>query len=145
MEANMAEAAGREVTGMATQPDTRQGADMQANAREQAPALAPPVDIFEDQHGITVEAEMPGVSKDRLKVQADRNELLIEGDIAIDLPQALEAVYADVHATRYRRSFALSGELDPEGIEASLKDGVLTVRIPKRTEFTPRKIEVQVR
>ena len=61
------------------------------------------------------------------------------------MPQGIEAVYADVHATKYRRSFALSSELDPERIEASLKDGVLTVRIPKRAEFTPRKIEVQVR
>jgi HSP20 family molecular chaperone IbpA len=48
-----------------------------------------------------------------------------------------------VQATRYRRSFALSGELDTERIEASLKDGVLTLRIPKRAEFRPRKVEVR--
>jgi len=52
-------------------------------------------------------------------------------------------VYADVRATRYRRSFTLSGELDTDRIEASLKDGVLTLSIPKRAEFTPRKIEVK--
>lgn len=141
----MAEVARREGTATAAQAGPGEAAGTQANAREQAPALAPPVDIFEDQHGITVEAEMPGVSRDRLNVQADRNELLIEGDVVIDMPQGIEAVYADVHATKYRRSFALSSELDPERIEASLKDGVLTVRIPKRAEFTPRKIEVQVR
>jgi HSP20 family molecular chaperone IbpA len=115
----------------------------QASARDEEMALAPAVDIFEDAHGITVQAEMPGVAKDRLTVQADRNALLIEGEAQIDMPKGMEALYADVQATRYRRSFVLSGELEPERIEASLKDGVLTVRIPKRAEFRPRKIEVR--
>jgi len=116
----------------------------QARAREQELVLAPAVDIFENAHGITVQAEMPGVSKDRLNVQADRNNLLIEGDVVIDMPAGIEALYADVQATKYRRNFALSGELETDKIEANLKDGVLTVRIPKRAEFRPRKIEVRV-
>jgi HSP20 family molecular chaperone IbpA len=124
----------------------REDANAQATARDQqTPALAPAVDIFEDRRGITVQAEMPGVSRDRLNVQADRNGLLIEGDVAIEMPQGIEAVYADVRATKYRRNFTLSSELDPDGIEASLKDGLLTVRIPKRAEFTPPKIDVVVR
>jgi HSP20 family protein len=117
--------------------------EVQARAREEELALAPAVDIFEDAHSITVQAEMPGVSKDRLNVQADRNSLLIEGDAAIDMPSGMEALYADVQATRYRRSFVLSGELDTDRIEANLKDGLLTVRIPKRAEFRPRRIEVR--
>jgi HSP20 family molecular chaperone IbpA len=121
----------------------RDTGDAAARAREQELALAAVVDIYEDGRGITVQAEMPGVSKDRLKVQADRNTLLIEGDMMIDMPAGIEAVYADVRATRYRRSFTLSGELDTDRIEASLKDGVLTLSIPKRAEFTPRKIEVK--
>ena len=122
----------------------RESTEVQAaKAREEELALAPPVDIFEDAHGITVQAEMPGVSKDRLNVQADRNSLLIEGDATIDMPAGMEALYADVQATKYRRSFVLSGELETERIEANLKDGVLTVRIPKRAEFRPRKIEVR--
>lgn len=114
-----------------------------ASAREEEFALAPPVDVFEDAHGITVHAEMPGVSKERLNVQADRNSLVIEGEASIDMPVGMEALYADIQATRYRRSFVLSGELETDRIEANLKDGLLTVRIPKRAEFTPRKIEVR--
>jgi HSP20 family molecular chaperone IbpA len=121
----------------------REAAGAAANAGEVA-ALAPLVDIFETEDGITVQAEMPGVSKDRLNVQADRNGLLLEGDIVIDMPQGIEAVHADVRATKYRRSFTLSSELDTDRIEATLKDGMLTVHIPKRAEFTPRKIEVRV-
>jgi len=55
----------------------------------------------------------------------------------------MEALYVDVQATKYRRSFVLSGELETERIEGSLKDGLLTVRIPRRAEFLPRKIEVR--
>jgi len=105
--------------------------------------LTPSVDIFEDTEGITVQAEMPGVSKDHLNIQADRNNLMIEGEAVIDLPAAMEALYADLQATKYRRSFLLSGELETDRIEASLKDGLLTLRIPKRAEYKPRKIEVR--
>jgi HSP20 family molecular chaperone IbpA len=55
----------------------------------------------------------------------------------------MEALHADVRATRFSRSFALSRELDSENVDASLKDGVLRLRIPKRAEVRPRKIEVR--
>ncbi|HZI85000.1 MAG TPA: Hsp20/alpha crystallin family protein [Casimicrobiaceae bacterium] len=126
---------------------TREPSEVQRRSREKAReeevVLAPSVDIFEDRHGITVQADMPGVSKERLNVHADRHSLVIEGDVAIDMPSAMEALYADVHSTRYRRTFVLSSELEPDRIEANLKDGVLTMRIPKRAEFRPRKIEVR--
>jgi HSP20 family molecular chaperone IbpA len=121
----------------------RESKDVQSKSREQEIVFAPAVNIFENNHGITVQAEMPGVSKDRLNVQADRNSLLIEGDIAIDMPAGIQALYADVQGTKYRRSFVLSGELEIDQIEAQLKDGQLTVRIPKRAKYRPRKVEVQ--
>jgi len=52
-------------------------------------------------------------------------------------------MYADVRSTVYRRSFVLSRELETSNIQATLKDGVLTVRIPKRAELRPRRIEVR--
>ena len=123
----------------------RESTDVQAaKAREESLALASAVDIYEDAQGITVQTDMPGVSKDGLSIHADRNSLVIEGNAVIDVPAAMEAIHAEVQATRYRRSFALSGELDAERIEATLKDGVLTLRIPKRAEFRPRKVEVRV-
>ena len=112
--------------------------------RDHQLVMQPPVDIFEDAHGIMVVAEMPGVSKDRLNVQSDRNSLTIEGEAAIDIPEGMEPIHADIQYTRYSRSFVLSAELETEAIDAKLKDGVLTIRIPKRSEFRPRKIEVQV-
>lgn len=105
--------------------------------------LRPPVDISEDDHGITLIADMPGVSSERLTLQASNDSLLIEGEARIDMPEGMEALYADVRSTRYRRQFQLSSELDTNDIEASLKAGVLHVRIPKRAEVRPRKIEVR--
>ena len=115
----------------------------QNRTRDDELVVRPAVDIFEDAHGIMVVAEMPGVSKERLNVQADRNNLHIEGEAVIDMPKGMEAVYADVQSTRYARSFTLSGELETDAIDAKLKDGVLTIRIPKRSEYRPRKVEVR--
>jgi HSP20 family molecular chaperone IbpA len=112
-------------------------------ARAVQDAMRPPVDIFEDAEGITLEADMPGVSKDRLHVQVDANTLLIEGEVQIDLPDTAEAVYADVRSTRWRRSFTLSNELEADKIDASLRDGVLRLRIPKHPQQRPRRIEVR--
>jgi HSP20 family protein len=115
-----------------------------AATQEQERALLPPVDIFENASGITVKADMPGVSRERLEVHIDNDTLSIEGRAETPMPEGMEALHADVRSTLYRRSFSLSSELDGEKIEAGLKDGVLTLRIPKREEHKPRRIEVQV-
>lgn len=105
--------------------------------------IRPAVDIFEDQAGITLRADMPGVSRDSLDIRIDRDTLSIEGQASISTPEKMEALHAEVRSTRYQRSFSLSGELDTDKVEANLKDGVLTLRIHKRAEHRPRKIEVQ--
>jgi HSP20 family molecular chaperone IbpA len=106
--------------------------------------IRPAVDIFEDDTGITVQADLPGVTREHLDIQIDRDNLAIEGKADIPMPKGLEAIYADVQSTHYQRSFTLSHELEGEKAEASLKDGVLTLRIPKREQYQPRKIEVSI-
>lgn len=113
-------------------------------SKETEQPIRPAVDIFEDDTGITLQADMPGVSKERLEVKIESDSLSIQGKADIPMPAGMEALYADVRATRYERSFSLSSELDGEKVDASLKDGVLTLRIPKREKFQPRKIEVRV-
>ena len=109
---------------------------------EREVALRPAVDIYEDSAGITVIADLPGVSHDRLDVQVDGNALTIEGQAVIDMPEGMEALYADVNATRFRRSFTLSNELEVDKINAEMHDGELTLYLPKRAEVQPRKIEI---
>jgi len=123
------------------QPQAKQGGDVE---RRQDAAIRPTGDIFEHANGITILLDMPGVSKERLDINTDRNSLVVEGEIEIDLPKEMESLYADVRCTRYRRAFSLSGEqLDTEAVDASLKNGVLRINIPKREELRPRKIEVK--
>jgi HSP20 family protein len=109
-----------------------------------ARVMRPAADIFEHDDGITVLLDMPGVSKERLTIQADRESLVVEGNVEFDMPRDAEALYADVRSTRYRRTFSLSGEqLDTDAVAATLKDGVLRIDIPKRAEARPRRIEVK--
>lgn len=119
-------------------------ATLPQGVRETGYVLRPAVNIFEDAEGITLEADMPGVSRERLRLQVDKDALLVEGDIEFAMPEGIEALYADVRATSYSRSFVLSGELDADAIDASLKDGVLQLRIAKRADVRPRRIEVRV-
>lgn len=130
---------------------TRQaGEARQASEAQQTPetaqraelTLVPDVDIYEDVEGIAVYADMPGVSRDRLDIQVNKDALIIQGEAKIDMPEGMEAMSADIRSTHYRRSFVLSQELDTDKIDARLKDGVLSIRIPKRAEAKPRKIEV---
>lgn len=104
--------------------------------------VQPAVDVFEDEAGITLLADMPGVPRDQLELKVEGDELLIEGSVQPLTPENLEALYAEVRVPRYRRSFTLSRELDSARIDASLKDGVLTLRIPKQAHAQPRRITV---
>jgi len=106
------------------------------------PALLPPVDVIEDDSGITLYADLPGVPKDKLSVQADGETLIIDGEMALEMPKELEATHVEVSLPRYRRAFSLSKELDPGKLSAELKNGVLKLRIQKAERAKPRRIEV---
>lgn len=109
----------------------------------ETPALVPLVDVTEDDAGITLVTDLPGATREALSLNVDGDTLTIEAPITLEEPGELRAVYAEVRSGRYRRSFTLSRELDSTRIEASLKDGVLTLRLPKLEEARPRRIEVR--
>lgn len=112
-------------------------------ARQEA-ALLPPVDVFEDAGGITLYADLPGVPKDRLALQVEAETLTIEGEVALAVPEGMEASHAEVSVPRYRRVFTLSKELDAEKVSAEFNAGVLRLRIPKAEHLQPRRVEVRV-
>jgi HSP20 family protein len=120
----------------------RQGGNRPAG--DSTRSMQPRVDVLEDGNGITLLADMPGVPKDQLELKVEGNTLLIEGAISVPAPQQMEAIYVEVRVPRYRRAFTLSRELDPDRIEASLKDGVLKLHIPKYERAKPRRIEIGV-
>ena len=117
---------------------------VRSNDAQAQRTVLPAVDVFEDASGITLLADMPGVPKERLDVKVEADTLSIEGEVVAPTPEGLEAVYAEVRVPRYRRTFTLSRELDTSKVEANLKDGVLTLRIPKQAHAQPRRVEVRV-
>jgi len=122
-------------------PQEKQNQQDQQERRDLA--MVPPVDVIEDASGITLLADLPGVTRDKLSVQLEPDSLIIEGDVALDTPGGLESSHAEVRLPRYRRVFSLSRELDTENTSAEFKNGVLKLRIPKAAHMQPRKIEVR--
>ena len=111
-------------------------------ATSEEPSLLPPVDVLEDEGGITLYADLPGVARENLDVHVDGENLFIDGKIALEMPKEMEATHVEVTRSRFRRVFALSREFDTGKLKADLKQGVLKVRIPKAEHAKPRRIEI---
>lgn len=120
---------------------TRNAAAQQDEA--QAPAMVPPIDVIEDEAGITLLADMPGASKETLSIDVDGDTLTLDAWFALGESERTQPLYVEVRTPRYRRQFTLSRELDTSRIEATLKDGVLNLRLPKTEAARPRRIEVR--
>jgi HSP20 family molecular chaperone IbpA len=112
--------------------------------RDDEAALLPLVDVIEDAEGITLRADMAGVPKENLDLQIEADTLTIGGEMALRIPDGMEASHVEVGLPRYRRAFTLSKELDTSKVVAEFSQGVLKLRIPKFENAQPRRIQVQV-
>lgn len=106
-------------------------------------ALIPPVDIVENEHGITLRADLPGVTKESLSIGIDGDNLTIEGEVSLGEPKGMQPVYAEIRVGRYKRTFVLGRDLDASKIDASIRNGVLTLTVPKSEQAKPRRIAVR--
>jgi HSP20 family protein len=104
--------------------------------------LMPPVDVIEDEGGITLYADLPGVARENLDLHVEGDNLFIDGRIAVETPKEMEATHVEVGRSRYRRVFALSREFDTGKLTADLNNGVLKLRIPKAEHAKPRRIQI---
>ncbi|HEY0064663.1 MAG TPA: Hsp20/alpha crystallin family protein [Telluria sp.] len=120
----------------------QQAASDRAVAKRDVGVLTPPVDVIEDAAGITLLADIPGVSRENLNLRLEAHSLTIEGALALDVPQDMQSRYAEVRHQHYERTFALSRDLDGEQATAEMAQGVLKIRIPKTQQAAPRKIPV---
>lgn len=116
------------------------------NAEQTRPQklYTPATDILETQEQLIVLADMPGVKQDGVDITLEQNILTIYGHV--DQPEfpGYSLTYAEYGMGSYRRVFALSNEIDREGIQASVKNGVLKLILPKSKRAMPKKISVQV-
>jgi HSP20 family protein len=106
---------------------------------------APSVVIYETPNELVVEADLPEVNEKEIDVRIENNLLTIRGERKFEKPLS-EENYLRVERTygAFSRSFSLPNTVNPEAIRAEYKNGVLTVNLPKREEFKPRQVKVNV-
>lgn len=107
------------------------------------PATFPALNIWEVGDALHAEAEIPGVSQDDLEVYAVGNELTIKGTRKPREGEGLTYHRRERGTGEFTRVITLPIDVDAEKVEATLKDGVLTVRLPKAEEAKPKKISVK--
>jgi HSP20 family protein len=107
-----------------------------------ARVFVPATDIFETDEALTVILEMPGIDKDKVDVKVENDVLTIEGWIDFSRYEGLQPVYTEYNIGNYARSFQLSSKIDQDRISAELRDGVMTLVLPKSEKAKTRKIAV---
>jgi HSP20 family molecular chaperone IbpA len=107
-----------------------------------ARSFVPTADIYEAHDALTVVLEMPGVDKGNVDINVEAGVLSIEGRLDFSKYEGMQPIYTEYNIGHYRRSFSLSSKINQGNITAEMKDGVLTVALPKAEEAKPRRISV---
>lgn len=105
-------------------------------------AFVPRVDIYETNDSIFLVADMPGVDEESVDITLEKNVLTIDGYVEAEAPEEYRLAYAEYRVGDYQRRFTLSDQIDRDGIEATMKDGVLHLHLPKAEPRT-KKIAVK--
>lgn len=113
--------------------------------RENFPSWYPPVDIYDTGTALVIEAEIPGFRQNELDIRVENDMLFLHGERARSSNGQNERGYvrAERCAGSFTRTFSLPASVDSERIEASYRDGLLTLTLPKSEAAIPRRIDVQ--
>ena len=104
--------------------------------------FVPLVDIVEKDQQLTLVADLPGVDESGIDIAIEKNVLTIRGRINQAIPAGFQLRYEEYGVGDYERSFMLPNDIDRDGIQASMKDGVLRVTLPKVKQATTRRVPV---
>jgi HSP20 family protein len=107
--------------------------------------FAPPVDIYEDEHNVTLKIEVPGIDEKDIDVRLENNTLTVHGERKIEKEEK-EENYRRVERQygSFTRSFTLPGSVDPGQVNAHYDNGVLKINLAKKAEAKPKQIKVNV-
>ena len=109
-------------------------------------SFAPPVDIYEDEHTITVKMEVPGIDEKDIDVRIEGNTLTVHGERKLEKEEKEENFRrVERHYGSFTRSFTLPGSVDPGQVSADYDKGVLKIKLPKKAEAKPQQIKVSIR
>jgi HSP20 family protein len=123
----------------------QQKRELEQKEETTAPArvFLPTADIYETPDALMVVLEMPGVEKGNVDVRVEDGVLKIEGRLDLSKYRGLQPLYTEYNIGHYSRSFQLSSKINQSKIGAELKDGVLSLMLPKAEEAKPRTIQVK--
>lgn len=102
----------------------------------------PAVDVYEDVEKITIEAEVPGMGPEDVDITLDKNTLTIKGQRVVK-EKKKEYLRAERLSGTFTRAFTLPSSIDPNQIEASYNNGILTILITKKPEVVPKRIKIK--
>ncbi|MGI6637583.1 MAG: Hsp20/alpha crystallin family protein [Desulfobulbus sp.] len=125
------------------QVQEKQSARTQGETTKNETYYAPQVDIYETEKEVIVVADMPGVQPEGVDLSLEDNILTIQGRRE-EVAHSGRMVLEEYEPGHYLRRFTVAETIDQEGIEASLADGVLRVRLPKTAPAQPKKIAVKI-
>src|SRR6195256_5470816 len=108
-------------------------------------SFAPPVDIYEDEHNITLKVDVPGIDEKDIDVRIENNTLTVHGERKIEKEEK-EENYRRVERQygEFTRSFTLPSSVDPGQVSADYEKGVLKIKLAKKAEAKPKQIRVNV-
>lgn len=104
--------------------------------------FVPLADVYEADNDLRVILEMPGVEKNNVDIRVEDGVLSVEGRLDLAKYQGLQPLYTEYNIGHYSRSFRLSSKIDQNKIAAEMKDGVLSLKLPKIEEAKPRTIRI---
>jgi HSP20 family protein len=107
-----------------------------------ARVFVPVTDIFETPEALTVVLEMPGVDRNSIEANVEDDVVTIEGRIDFAKYEGMQPVYTEYNVGHYARSFQISNKIDQSKISAEMKDGVVTLVLPRAEQTKQRKIQV---
>jgi HSP20 family molecular chaperone IbpA len=103
----------------------------------------PLIDIHEGPEGLVLEADLPGVSEERLSIQLEENVLSLYARVDSPVPEGARVLHEEYRSGDFYRSFILSDEVERTKITAELKNGVLRLILPKAERSRTRRIEIK--
>jgi HSP20 family protein len=104
---------------------------------------APPVDIYETPDGLVIRADLPGMTKEDIKINLEANVLILQGERKSGLESKERAYHTTERLSgRFTRSFPLPADVDTRNIDAAFTDGVLTIKVTKRADAKPVTVEI---
>ena len=107
--------------------------------------FAPPVDVYEDEHNITLKIEVPGIDEKDINVSIENNTLTVHGERRFEKDEKEENFHrVERMYGSFTRSFTLPNTVDPEQVSAHYEKGVLKIRLAKKAEAKPKLIQVNV-